>query len=70
MHDMYEMCNLCFVYFTKLYVTCSGEIGNKSERQVSHFIGINSAGYFVRYNQCIPIQELWNSLSITKAYLG
>ena len=28
-------------------MTCSGETGNKSEQQVSHFkVGINSAGYF------------------------
>ena len=29
-----------------IYVTCSGETGNKSEWQVSHKVGIKSAGYF------------------------
>ena len=29
------------------HVSCSGETGNKSERQVSHERGINSAGYFL-----------------------
>ena len=35
-----------------LYVTCSGETGNNSQRLVSHYVGINSAGYFY------PIQWL------------
>ncbi len=33
-----------------LYVTCSGETGNESEQQVSHKVGINSAGYIIQYN--------------------
>ena len=28
------------------YVTCCGELGNMSQRQVTYLVGINSAGYF------------------------
>ena len=54
-----------------LYVTCSGETGTSlSDKFLINMIKQDSTvqPIFIRYNQGIPIQKQWNSLSITKAY--
>ena len=74
-------CVSCIIFIYKYIVLgtnmsiwpCCGKLGNKSQRQMTHLVGINSTStqaIFIRYNLSFPIQKLWNSVSITKAYLG
>ena len=46
--------SLMYVSMSVNYLTCSGETGIKSERQVSNYVGINSAGYFDRRQSAYP----------------